>query len=56
MLRRAGMGAGSSGYLDMMLRQTLKRYGRRIAGTWGRVAKKYQKRIANKAVRKYARD
>lgn len=38
-----------------MLRRIIKLIGRRIAGTYGRTAKKYQKRIANKAARRYNR-
>ena len=36
-------------------RRVIKLIGRRIAGTWGRTAKKYHKRIANKATRRYNR-
>lgn len=35
-----------------MLRRVLKMFGRRKAGTWGKVTKKYLKRQANKAVRR----
>jgi len=30
-----------------------KKYGRRKAGTWGRTAKKYAKRVASKALRRF---
>ena len=36
-----------------MIRQYIKRLGRRIAGSWGRTAKKKLKRQANKATRKF---
>jgi len=39
-----------------MLRRALKLLGRRIAGTYGRTAKKKAKRIANKATRKTKND
>ena len=35
-----------------MIRRTLKFLGRKLAGTYGRAAKKRQKRLANKASRK----
>lgn len=34
---------------------TVKKLGRRKAGTWGRTAKPVQKRIANKACRRAAK-
>ena len=34
---------------------TVKKFGRRKAGTWGRTSKPVQKRIANKATRKAAK-
>ena len=36
-----------------MIRRTIKMLGRRIAGTWGRTSKKHQKRVANKASRRF---
>lgn len=38
-----------------MIRRTFKLVGRRIAGTYGRTAKKYQKRLANKSTRQLTR-
>ena len=39
-----------------MIRRTLKLLGRRISGSWGRASKKYGKRKANKASRKFKQD
>jgi len=39
-----------------MLRRTFKLLGRKLAGTYGRTAKKKAKRIANKATRKTKND
>jgi hypothetical protein len=36
-----------------MIRRVLKLFGRRIAGSWGRAAKKRAKRKANKATRRF---
>lgn len=36
----------------MSLRNFVKKYGRRIAGTWGRINHKKDKRAAGKGIRK----